>query len=499
MSQLFTIENDKIVINKLALRFLEGDILLAGNLETVGHAKFDTIEANEINVKNLVTSAGAPIAADVGNWATNTEEELNGRGLSWAWGDGSVQLQYRTGNKIWTGASIDLDKDQSFKIDDTPVLSAGKLGDTVVNSKLRTVGKLNSLAVSGDASIGDFAFFNSNFNRLGIGLEEPKSAISILENNVEIGIGSPDVNLAAIGTCSNHDLQLLTDGHARVVIKNSGEVVIGNEHSKDGSLVVNGTLKVFNLVSDTRVERSSSLHFRATRDQSIFGLGIVWANLGVNAPKQLMLRSEPDRLWTTESIDIGPEQSYFIDGVPAVTPNGLGRNILSSNLIKVGTLQGLIVDGKTTIIGDLEVNQGQSSFKSVVVGNTDQNIIISHDGFGSLSSVKISSAGYEALYSDKDMVTLGDYDNQRRPIKLYGSVSIGVRNPDPKIKLTVAGDVSIGNKKFTNGASAPKDGEFTVGDICWNQNPAPTGYVGWVCVENGAPGKWLPFGAIASQ
>jgi hypothetical protein len=212
-----------------------------------------------------------------------------------------------------------------------------------------------------------------------------------------------------------------------------------------------------------------------------------------------MLRADPDRLWTTESIDIGPEKSYFIDGVPAVTPEGLGRNILNSNLIRVGTLQGLTVSGKTILIGDVEANQGEASFKSITLGDTSQNIIINNDGFGSLTSIKLSSAGYETVYSDKDMVTVGDRNNQRRPIKLYGSVSVGVSNPDPKVKLTVAGDVSFGGKKFTTGSGAPIDGEFNIGDICWNQNPTPTGYVGWICTEAGAPGKWNAFGLIASQ
>jgi hypothetical protein len=32
----------------------------------------------------------------------------------------------------------------------------------------------------------------------------------------------------------------------------------------------------------------------------------------------------------------------------------------------------------------------------------------------------------------------------------------------------------------------------------WNNNPQPTGYVGWVCTREGTPGDWSGFGLIAN-
>ena len=49
-----------------------------------------------------------------------------------------------------------------------------------------------------------------------------------------------------------------------------------------------------------------------------------------------------------------------------------------------------------------------------------------------------------------------------------------------------------------NGAAVPTAGVYAVGDIVWNTNAAPTGYVGWVCVRDGTPGIWKAFGAISS-
>jgi hypothetical protein len=39
---------------------------------------------------------------------------------------------------------------------------------------------------------------------------------------------------------------------------------------------------------------------------------------------------------------------------------------------------------------------------------------------------------------------------------------------------------------------------WLVGDILYNTNPAPGGFIGWVCVEAGSVGTWKGFGAIQS-
>ena len=48
------------------------------------------------------------------------------------------------------------------------------------------------------------------------------------------------------------------------------------------------------------------------------------------------------------------------------------------------------------------------------------------------------------------------------------------------------------------GSGTPTEGSYRVGDIVWNTAPRPTGYVGWICVREGTPGEWKPFGQIAS-
>jgi hypothetical protein len=453
-----------------------------------------TLTADTIVVKNIITEDGA--ISDIGNWVVNAEEELNGRGFIWAWGEGSTLLQYRTGNKLWSNASFDLQSDQSYRIDDAPVLTANGLGDSVVHSKLRSIGTLNSLKVSGDATLGDFFFVNSTFNKIGIGTDEPSAAISILDNNVEIAIGSPEYDIAYIGTASNHNVSIIADGRPRITATAAGEVVIGNASSRDGLLRVNGSIYVDNLIADTRVERTSPLEFKSTRDQTIYGLGLVWAGNG--SQRELFMYSDPDRLRTTESFDLAEGQSYYIGGHPVLTTDRLGNSVAHSSLVTVGPLNSLAVSGDTVLHGSLSVD-GIATLKTLEFTDGTKNVIIDKTGVGSFTDITIKSAGHEALYADAHEINIGDRALTNRPIKVFGPLSVGISNPDPSLQFAVNGDVAIGGKKFTNANQAPTIGTWSQGDICWNTTPLPSSFIGWVCIQTGSPGTWAGFGLIASQ
>ena len=250
-----------------------------------------SITADTINVRNILTENGS----NLNNWQAASEEELNGQGFSWSWPNGATQLQYRTGGRLWASSGFDTGPDQTYKIDNVPVITSSGLGDTIVNSKLRALGTLVNLNVSGDTRLGNFAFFSSTFNRLGIGTDEPSAAVNILENNISIVLGSPNITGAYVGTDSSHDFSIITDGLSRVTIKQSGEVNVGDQYRGGGVLNVYGTLTATNIVTDNRIDRTHPLQFTATADTSIYGLGIQWT--GTGATRQLVMSSGPDRLY----------------------------------------------------------------------------------------------------------------------------------------------------------------------------------------------------------
>lgn len=484
MTQLFTIENDKIVIAKLALTETLGNVTHTGDLTVSGSVNIDTL-----HVKNIITEGNSSI--DAGQWVANLEEDITGKGFSWTWGNGSYNLQYRDGGRLWSNANVDLALDNEYRIDNVTVIKAGALGPTITKSNLRQVGNLSNLTVVGDVELGQFATFDSSLGRIGINTPSPNGALAIMENDVELVAGSSRIGSADIGTYTNHDLNIITDNIPRIVIKNSGGVTINND------VTIKGTLNVDTIISDTRIDRTSPLEFKATRDTAIYGKGLIWS--GTGPTRQMVMMANPDRIWTSESIDVAAGQSYYINGHAVISDTGLGESILSSSLTSVGNLENLTVIGQSTFIGNMNAEQSVATFKNAVFNNGINNVNISSIGIGASSNIVISVAQEEAFYADSNEIVVGNRSNLRRPVKINGPVSVGVNNPDPDVDLTVKGNISFSNRKFITGSQQPVQGTFSKGDICWNDNPQGDNYVGWICVVDGTPGTWLPFGAIVQQ
>ena len=494
MAQLFNLdESGKLTLANVALSNVTGDVIHQGSYTLWGNSFINgTLTVDTIQANNIINNS-PNTKSEVGNWIGQQESEINGVGLQWTWGLESTQLIYRTGNKLYTNASFDLAPTSAYNIDGVAVLKLSGLGPTVQSSNLTSLGKLNSLAVSGDTNLGDFAFFNSTFGRLGLGNEDPSIAIDILENNVNLVLGSPTTNLAIVGTASNHDLSIITDNLARIVVKNNGEVIIGDDASKNGIVRINGSLYVDNLVSDTRIDRSSPLQFKATHDRSIYGLGITWSDDSIS--KNLILQSSPDRIWSTESIDIDQDKSYYINGQPVVSSSALGSGITLSNLTTVGVLQSLAVSGPATLGSDVTI-AGPLNTSSIVLDTDKNNVNISSSSIDASNFISLTVQNSSVVYGDKNSIQLGNPASNRTPIKLFGPVSVNINNPDPDVQFSVNGDIKVADRRFTNGTIAPAQGSFELGDICWNTKPQGGGYIGWVCVLAGTPGNWAPFGLI---
>jgi hypothetical protein len=393
---------------------------------------------------------------------------------------------------LLTNNSLNITAGNDYRIDDVPVISATALGVTITTSNLKQVGTLNTLAVSGDAVLGEFAFFNTTFNRLGLGTEDPSHSLSIIDNNVEIGLGSPDFNHAEFGTYSNHTLTFVTDGLPRIVVNSNGNV------SVSGDLSVQGTLTVNNLVSETRITKTAPVEFLPSTDSGIYGLGLVWS--AVDYQRQFIFRSDPDRIWSTNSIDLESNQAYYINGRAVLNETILGASVTQSNLMTLGVLQELTVAGNAVFHGEIIAANTDLSVKSLKVTQSSDGVSTLIDGstINTTDNLVIQSKTVNVLQSYNDGITIGDFGTAK-PVRVAGTLSIGINNPDSNFDLEVAGNVKLNNKKFITGFDAPTQGDFNQGDICWNANPTNNGYVGWICTVAGAPGVWLPFGGIGHR
>jgi len=284
-----------------------------------------------------------------------------------------------------------------------------------------------------------------------------------------------------------------------------GSLTVEGNASVAGELTVK-KLHVDELVSDTRIERSSPLEFHPDKT-GIYGKGLFWR--AGDSTKQFIYRNNPNRFWSSEIIDLNAEAYFAIDGMAVLRATELGNSITKSNLTEVGTLKNLRTQGNLTVDGYIFYN---SSNNRLGYGTDAPNATISIVSLDSEFIVDVESASTRiGNYTTDDLEIITD-DTARITITRTGNIVLGssndtkttvlgklginVKNPDTDIATT--GPVRFQGKKFEVSETVPTSGVYRKGDIVWNADPKPTGYVGWICTRDGTPGDWKPFGAISA-
>ncbi len=73
MSQIFSIQDDKVVIKTLAVEQIQDDVSITG-----------TLTVNSLKV--LEEDSKTALAPDFGNWSSLEETDLYDKGITWTWG-----------------------------------------------------------------------------------------------------------------------------------------------------------------------------------------------------------------------------------------------------------------------------------------------------------------------------------------------------------------------------------------------------------------------------
>jgi len=321
------------------------------------------------------------------------------------------------------------------------------------------------------------------------------------------------------GTITNFSSTGIKDeaGSSVVVVKNDGIHVdtvyaseIANSISVRGNLSVFGEvsaekLHVNEITSDVRNERTSPLEFKG-EESTPYGQGLIWT--GGSYTKQLILRDKPDRLWSSESIDLHRDNSYFINGISVLDSTSLGPTITDSNLKSVGKLKGLEVAGDLVIDSSVKYNSETEQFS---IGSEDPAGMFSIESSKhqfvidptSDKNWKIgtwTTSGLDIVTDDTSRIEI---ENSGR-IRIHSQTSfdkpvgIGVKNFEDDCDLTIAGAIRFQNTKHERLSDIPQSGNYRKGDVVWNTDPKPTGFIGWVCIREGAPGEWKGFGQISA-
>lgn len=192
-------------------------------------------------------------------------EDIEGKGILWSGKGYTKQLIFAANpDRLFLSENLDIAKGKSISINNLKIIDETSLGTSITKSYLREVGRLNGLVVDGSASISNYFYFDGHSNRLGIGTEQPNAAISIVENDIELVIGTKDNNRAYIGTFASHSLDLISDGQNRISISSDGNIVLGNFKSLPIQVSVNGCLaiKVNNPDPDVDLHVNGAIKFK---------------------------------------------------------------------------------------------------------------------------------------------------------------------------------------------------------------------------------------------
>ena len=366
---------------------------------------------------------------------------------------------------------------------------------------------------------------NNEISKVKQGLAELGNALEVIANRVVPVQRIEDRQLTGNAIQGGKITQFrstgITDSANKTIllVDNNGITVdTVNTDTIDGDVTVTGALTVAGhleckslhvdeLTADIRQQRSDSLMFDSSNGDSPIGKGLVWQ--GEGTIKSFILQTNPSRLYSSEPIDLHREASYQIDNVTVLTADTLGETITKSSLRKVGRLQGLTVDGDVNIddfvfwdggamrlsIGT-EAPNGQLSISSEVaefiVDPIHESVKL---GTYSTSELQVITDNTPRItISPYGHVTIGQQSNSDTKVSVFGKVGFGVSNPSTNFE--VAGPIKFEGKKFGRGSAAPTTGLWSKGDIIWNNEPVPGGWIGWICVREGTPGEWKPFGHI---
>jgi len=225
--QLSIFDEVTVIENNLLTRDLtvKGTTTIEGDLNVTG-----TLPPDSAMYKNLVESVAGQVKTNLNSavydsYATMVFDRIKNDGL-------------------------DLNK---ITVQGEEIIDGANLGSKITYSNLQRVGTLTELRVSGEALLSQSLFTTAR--RVGINTIEPAQALSVWDQEVEIGFGKRETNVAVIeaprnqrmviGVNGKSNLNLNTDGSVSVDKITVGSVTLSSSSTPPNYDAAQGTL-VFN-------------------------------------------------------------------------------------------------------------------------------------------------------------------------------------------------------------------------------------------------------------
>ena len=271
------------------------------------------------------------------------------------------------------------------------------------------------------------------------------------------------------------------------------------EQMRDGLTAVSTAIQA---IADENPKISGNIEMKALNG-SVSNTGVIWTGEG----NTRQLTQQQDRLFSSNSVDIATGNQYRIDNRVVLNSTTLGSDVRQSSLTTTGTLQNLSTEGSLNVDNFMFYDEVNNRFGLGIeapngafsVGSIEHEFVVDNNEVGKFkvgswttSEISIITDDTTRIHvSETGRITLHD------KVKVQGKLGVNVNNVSADVDLDVAGAMRFSGKKMESAIAAPVDGSYKLGDVVWNNAPRPSGYVGWICVREGTPGEWSPFGLIA--
>lgn len=167
---------------------IEGDLVVTGTIPETSPMYTSIVNAATVNVR---TSLDATVFA---GYSDTVFRQIKEKGL-------------------------DLNK---ITLNGQDIIDGNNLSPSITYSGLQKLGVLSELQVSGESLLSQ-TLYTSN-KRVGVNTIEPTQALSIWDQEIEIGFGKLEAGVGTIGTSRNHSLVLTTNGKNNIVLKPDGSI-----------------------------------------------------------------------------------------------------------------------------------------------------------------------------------------------------------------------------------------------------------------------------------
>jgi len=271
-----------------------------------------------------------------------------------------------------------------------------------------------------------------------------------------------------------------------------GDIDVSGNLNIQGKLTA-GNLHVEELSSTQKV--TQNIDFIA-QGGSLEMMGMQWRKEG-EATKQIVWRG--DRFYVSNTIDLHRNAVIEIDNIPVLSADKLGVTIKHSELEHVGTLNNLRTSGDLNIDDFVTWDSGTMRFGIGVEAANAQFSVASNEAefvvdpeFDHVRVGAYTTSKMSLLTDNKERIVI----KEQGGVEVKGALGIKVQYPGDDVDLQVAGAIRFQDKKMAVANEIPLGGNHNQGDMIYNNNPQAGGYLGWVCIEGGTPGKWKRFGKI---